>query len=107
MVRRTLSPAVIGAALAALIGSTATPAGALSGGLCELQGTASFAPGLTNNAQTFSYSFHGTLSSCQSDDATAPKTGTVSAGEIVTGAGGEQFQEPVPSGNGSCGDSTT
>ena len=29
---------------------------ALSSGLCELQGTTSFAPGLPNNAQTFSYS---------------------------------------------------
>src|SRR3989442_12937801 len=102
MVRRLLSLAVIGAALAAVVGSTATPAGALSGGLCELQGTASFAPGLTNNPQTFSYSFHGTLSNCQSDDPTAPTSGTVSAGEVATGAGGEKFQEPVPSGYGAC-----
>src|SRR5438105_2356973 len=92
---------------AAAFAAMATPASALSGGACQLQGTVSISPGLTNNDQTFSYSFHGTLSGCQSDDSTAPATGTVSAGEVVTGAGGEQFQEPVSSGFGQCGHGTT
>src|SRR5436190_14832053 len=79
---------------------------AQSGGGCDLQGTASFSPGLNSNAQNFSYSFHGNLSSCQSSEAGAPASGSVSAGEAVT-IGGQQFQEPVASGNGSCGSSTT
>jgi hypothetical protein len=79
---------------------------ASSGGGCQLQGTASFTPGLNNNAQNFNYSFNGALSGCQSTQAGAPVSGSVSAGEAVT-IGGQQFQEPVPSGNGSCGSSTT
>ena len=79
--------------------------GASAGG-CQLQGTASFSPGLNANAQNFTYSFNGGLSGCQSSQAGAPASGTVSAGEIVT-ISGQQFQEPVASGNGSCGNSTT
>lgn len=77
-----------------------------SGGGCELQGTANISPGLNANAQNFTYSFHGDLSGCQSTQSGAPSSGTASAGEVVT-IGGQQFQEPVPSGNGSCGSSTT
>jgi hypothetical protein len=92
-------------ALAAIF-ALAPSAFAASGGGCELQGTASFSPGLNSSAQNFSYSFHGALSSCQSSEAGAPTSGTVSAGEAVT-IGAQQFQEPVASGNGSCGSSTT
>jgi hypothetical protein len=92
-------------ALAAMF-AFAPSASAASAGGCDLQGTASFTPGLNNNAQAFKYSFHGALSSCQSSDAAAPASGSVSAGEAVT-IGAQQFQEPVPSGNGSCGSSTT
>jgi hypothetical protein len=79
---------------------------AQSGGGCELQGTASFTPGLNSESKPFAYSFHGNLTSCQSTEAGAPATGSVSAGEAVT-IGGQQFQEPVPSGTGSCESSTT
>ena len=79
---------------------------AQSGGGCQLDGTAAFSPGLNSSAQDFSYSFSGALSGCQSSEAGAPASGTVSAGEVVT-IGGQQFQEPVPSGNGSCVTSTT
>ena len=89
-------------ALAAL----APSASAQSAGGCELQGTASFTPGLNSEAKDFAYSFNGDLSSCQSSDAGAPATGTVSAGEVVT-INGQQFQEPVPAGNGGCASSTT
>jgi hypothetical protein len=95
----------LGVAVAALL-TFAPSSFAASGGGCQLQGTASFSPGLNNNAQNFSYSFHGDLSSCQSSEAGAPATGTVSAGEAVT-IGGQQFQEPVASGNGGCESSTT
>jgi hypothetical protein len=79
---------------------------AASAGGCQLQGTASFSPGLGSTAQAFSYSFNGNLTGCRSTDATAPANGTVSAGEVVT-IGGQQFQEPRPTGNGSCESSTT
>jgi hypothetical protein len=96
---------------------------ATGGGLCQLAGTAGFSPGLTNTAQNFTYSFAGALSGCQSSDATAPATGTVEAGKTVTvaynwsyvdaagvthtGTANATYQEPVPTGNGSCGTSTT
>ena len=84
----------------------APSASAASGGGCQLDGNASFTPGLNNNAQAFSYSFNGALSGCKSSEAGAPTDGAVSAGEIVT-INGQQFQEPVPTGNGSCATSTT
>ena len=68
----------------------APSASAQSTGGCQLQGTASFAPGLNNSAQDFSYSFNGTLSGCQSSQFAAPTSGAVSAGELVT-INGEQF----------------
>jgi hypothetical protein len=79
---------------------------AQSGGGCQLQGTASFSPGLNSSAQNFTYSFNGNLTDCQSREPGAPSSGTVSAGEAVT-INGEQFQEPVPTGNGGCSNSTT
>ncbi|MGH2955787.1 MAG: hypothetical protein ACRDL6_02185 [Solirubrobacterales bacterium] len=98
--------------LAAVVCATATvalaapSASAQTLGGCELDGTASFTPGLNTEAKDFNYSFNGVLGSCQSSEAGAPTSGTVSAGEVVT-IGGTQFQEPVPSGNGSCLSSTT
>jgi hypothetical protein len=95
-------------ALACALGLLLVPsaASAQSGGGCQLDGTASFNPGLGNNAQNFAYSFNGSLSGCQSTESGAPAAGSVSAGEAVT-INGQQFQEPVPSGNGSCVTSTT
>ena len=98
---------IIGSACAiALLLVPAASAPAASGGGCQLQGTASFSPGLGATAQNFAYSFGGSLTGCQSNAANSPATGTVSAGQIVT-IGGEQFQEPVPTGNGGCSNSTT
>jgi hypothetical protein len=96
---------VVAVGVAALL--TFVPAAsAASGGGCQLLGTATFNPGLNGTAKPFAYSFSGNLSSCQSSEAGAPASGTVSAGEAVS-IGGQQFQEPVPSGNGSCESSTT
>jgi hypothetical protein len=85
-------------------------------GGCQLQGTASFTPGLSSTSQPFSYGFTGTLTGCQSSQAGAPTSGTVSAGQTLT----EQvtnsttgatdtvtYKEPTPTGTGSCGTSTT
>lgn len=94
----------LGCAVALLLVPSAASAQSVGG--CQLNGNASFTPGLTNTAQNFQYSFHGSLSGCQSTEAGAPSTGAVSAGEIVT-INGQQFQEPVPTGNGGCASSTT
>ncbi len=86
--------------------ATAAPSFAQSAGGCQLQGTASFSPGLNANAQPFSYSFAGALSGCSGTQSGVPATGSVSAGNAVT-INGEQFQEPVPTGSGGCASSTT
>lgn len=91
--------------------------------MCQLAGTAAFAPGLTTTSQNFSYSFSGALTGCQSSDATAPASGSVEAGATrsvsyswsyvdssgVTHSGTSTatYQEPVPTGSGSCAASTT
>ena len=89
---------------------------ASSAGGCQLQGTANFAPGLSSSTQPFSYNFGGSLSGCQSSEAGVPTSGTVEAGKTVaeqvknskTGATDTvTYQEPVPSGSGGCGSSTT
>jgi hypothetical protein len=95
-------------ALVALALAPGTSVAAQSGGGCQLQGSASISPGLNSTDQPFTYSFAGALSGCQSSEAGAPASGTVEAGKIITDpATGEQFQEPISSGKGSCGSSTT
>lgn len=82
-------------------------AAAQTGGGCHLQGSASFNPGLNSSARPFSYSFAGDLTDCQSNDSTAPTSGSVEAGKVYTAPSGEQFQEPVSTGNGGCASSDT
>jgi hypothetical protein len=94
----------------------ASSAFASSLGSCQLQGTANFSPGLNASAQPFTYNFGGSLTGCKSSEEGVPTSGTVGAGQTLT----EQvtnsktgatdtviYQEPVASGNGSCGSSTT
>ena len=69
---------------------SAPSAFAASGGGCQLQGNANISPGLNSSAQNFTYNFGGNLSGCQSSDAGAPATGTVSAGNVRT-INAEQF----------------
>ena len=108
MTRKLLSLAAASAvAVGLLVTLGAVNAGAAAGGACQLAGTASFSPGLSNTAGNFNYSFSGILTGCQASDPSAPTTGTVSAGKVVTGAAGEQFQEPIPTGNGTCANGTT
>ena len=93
------------AALSAVAGAALVfvpTAGAASNGVggCQLSGTASFGgSGLEGPPQfgPFSYSFHGTLSGCQSSNG-APASGTVFAGE--------QGLNPV-SGSGSCAETVS
>jgi hypothetical protein len=90
--------ALAGASALLALAPFASPAsGDPGGGGCQLHGTANISPGLTGTAQNFAYSFTGALTNCQSSS-TGPASGTVFAG--TNGL-------PVPSGNGSCDDSTT
>jgi hypothetical protein len=91
-------------------------AAAQSVGGCQLQGTASFSPGLSTSSQPFSYGFTGNLTGCQSSQSGAPATATVSAGQAltekvtnsVTGATDTvTYQEPLATGTGGCASSTT
>jgi hypothetical protein len=100
------------AAAIALAGS----AGAASGGGCQLQGNASFSPGLGATSRAFTYGFAGNLTGCQSTVAGAPTTGTVEAGKTqtrsytdpVTGVSHTvTYQEPIAQGTGGCSNSTT
>ena len=88
--------------LLVLGGLMVAPSGALAagGGVCALNGTATFTSPLTTTAKDFGYSFHGALSPCAGSD--QGLTGTVTAGETFNG-----FPEPKPTGNGSCVNSTT
>ena len=70
--------------LLAMLFAVAPAAEAQSLGGCQLQGTANFSPGLTNNAQNFSYNFAGGLSGCQSSTSAAPTSGSVEAGRTIT-----------------------
>ena len=98
--------AVIGGAMAA-VPSSAAP----GGGECELSGTANFHPGPgTDPSGAFAYDFNGDLTNC-GDSTGGPAgfgtiTGKISAGQVVT-IGGVAYQEPVPSGTGSCATGTT
>src|SRR5207249_11787495 len=69
------------AAVAWVAGPGASLAGAATGGgECQLQGVANLSPPLSSTSANFAYSFTGTLSSCQSNVAGAPTSGTVPAG---------------------------
>jgi hypothetical protein len=105
MRKLALALALSSAALLAL--AFAGTAAAQTGGGCHLQGSASFSPGLNSSSKPFNYSFAGQLSSCQSNQAGSPATGSVEAGKVYTASTGEQFQEPVSSGTGGCTNSTT
>jgi hypothetical protein len=110
MVRLTL----VAGASAAVIGGTMLAAPSMAapgGGECTLKGTANFHPGPgTNPSGAFAYDFGGALTNC-GDSTSGPAgfgktTGTITAGQTLT-IGGVTYQEPVPSGTGSCASGTT
>src|SRR2546422_11623277 len=100
-------------ALGALGLTLGGPAGAApAGSLCQLNGTATFAPNGPGASTSFGYSLTGTLSGCQSSIAGAPASGAAAVGQVVTeqvpittstGAvvtGTAQYQEPLATGKG-------
>jgi hypothetical protein len=109
--------ALLGVVAAGVAAALAGPAGAASGGGCQLQGTANFAPGLGATSQHFAYSFAGDLTGCQSTTAGVPTSGHVEAGKVIavqvpntdgtTGTHTVHYQEPIASGDGGCSNSTT
>jgi len=90
--------------VAGLVLIAAHPAAAQSGAACQLAGTANITPGLSNTDQSFSFTFGGTLSGCQSNDPSAPVQGTVSVGQTIV-VNGLTAQEPPATGSGSCASS--
>ena len=82
-------------------GASSTP----SGGACQLTGNANFTPGLTGTSGSFTYGFTGKLTSCQSSDSSVT-SGSVEAGQVLT-VGTSTYQEPIPTGTGSCANGTT
>ena len=124
MVYRRFGIVLVGAGglVSLLVGGPSAAVAAPGGGGCQLAGTANITPGLTNTAANFTYNFSGNLSSCQSNIAGAPTSGTVEAGKTVvvaynwtytdstgvhSGTANATYQEPIPAGNGSCASSTT
>lgn len=102
--------------LVAVLAIAVPSAGAQSVGGCQLDGTAQFSPGLNSSSQSFAYSFGGALEGCQSSQSGAPASGTVSAGQTIdkqvtnsiTGVTHTvTYQQPIPTGTGGCGSSTT
>src|SRR5882724_3737200 len=78
--RRTRS---LFALVAVVVGGFAlsSPASAATGGGgCQLTGVANISPPLGSASAPFAYSFTGDLTSCKSNVAGAPASGTVSAG---------------------------
>ena len=104
MLRRLMFLAFLGVVASLLWMAPAASAASVGG--CQLDGSAGFTPGLNNNAQDFQYIFHGDLTNCAASESGAPSSGTVSAGEVVF-VNLQMFQEPVPTGNGGCSNSTT
>jgi hypothetical protein len=108
--------ALLGVVGVAAVAAFAGPAGAASGGGCQLQGSASFSPGLGATSKAFTYSFAGDLTGCQSTVAGAPTAGKVEAGKTVTRDYTDPttglthtvtYQEPIGKGTGGCSNSTT
>ncbi len=101
-------------AVTAFAPASATAAQSLDA--CVLQGTANFSPGLTSNSSTFSYNLGGTLSDCQANPSGPPESGTLEVGQTLTKQVKNEiteetdtvtYQEPVPSGEGTCVSSST
>lgn len=84
MANRWTARTVVAATTIALAGLGTTAGAAPGGGGCQLDGSATFAPNGPGTADTFGYSFGGSLTSCNSTVAGAPTGGSISAGQVLT-----------------------
>lgn len=120
--RLSTSAAIVGVLMTggtmSIVGGAATAVAAPAGGACTLAGTANFnPPGLTAAGGSFTYSFAGSLSSCESNASGAAASGTVAAGHqyTVTTSGVDTsgnawsvtYALPDSKGTGGCAQSTT
>ncbi len=88
-----------------LAAAAAAPAGqakstSVVAGGCVVQASAKLS-GLTFTSQAFTYHYTGKLTRCAYTQPGAPKSGTIAAGEQIR-INGKLYQEPIPSGTGSC-----
>ncbi|MDT7544001.1 MAG: hypothetical protein QOE99_111 [Actinomycetota bacterium] len=74
-------------ALAAGGAVAAVPASAAEGGMCKLDGSATFVKGPNTTDHPFTYTFTGDLTSCQSNVAGAPASGKIATVEPAKGSG--------------------
>ena len=99
---------LVAGAIAAVAGGAMVAAPSMAapgGGECTLKGTANFHPGPGATSAPFAYDFSGALTNC-GDSTSGPSgfgkvTGTITAGQTLT-INGVTYQEPVPTGTGSC-----
>jgi hypothetical protein len=103
--------ATAGALLTVLLAATvpgiaaAASAPVVAGG-CRVKADALLTPGLTLTSQPFTYHYKGTLSGCSYTRKGAPNGGVITAGEQIT-INGRRYQEPVPTGTGTCAGTST
>jgi hypothetical protein len=79
-VRLMLAAVAVGGALSAV------PASAADGGMCQLNGTATFAKGPNTTDHAFTYTFSGDLTGCQSNN-NAPASGKIATLQPAMGTG--------------------
>jgi hypothetical protein len=78
----------------------------LAAGGCQIKAHATLSPGLTLTSQTFTYHYRGTLFGCVYTGRHAARGGVISAGDAIR-IRGHLYQEPLPSGTGSCTQTAT
>jgi hypothetical protein len=116
MTRRSFATWGLIGCLVGGVGAATAASAATGGGGCQLDGSATFNPNGPGTADSFGYSFTGALSSCQSNVAGAPASGSIGAGQVVTESvpltvtnpdgtttttqGTASYQEPLASGTG-------
>jgi hypothetical protein len=84
----------------------AAPRKPVVAGGCRVDAQAALAPGLTLSAQDFSYHYTGKLTGCAYTRKGAPTGGVITAGATIR-IKGKTYQEPIPTGNGTCLATTT
>jgi hypothetical protein len=90
---------VAGLTLTAAPVANATTESVVAGG-CGVQASAKLS-GLTLSSSAFSYHYTGKLTGCVYTRKGGPKSGTITAGEPIR-IKGQLYQEPLPSGTGTC-----